>query len=339
MRRIENSFCKRAYAIWRAESGMVTVEMALVMVILSGLVFGVVEVGRFVLLRYHLEESTYHAARYLALNPSDVDTARAMVRAEVERNVWGGIGEVELYVKSARRDGQCLLIVESKAHYANSSLSWLLNDPSAESAQVWPQASECGESAARPLPSATPTSTPSPTPIRVSAPQIEQAEGIALVNANLRLGPGFEFAIVGRLSQGESVQVRGRDESATWLEVVPERIGWVYAPLIQIDYPVFSLRVASSPPVPQHTPAPPPRMQFVAEPSAMQLGECAMLRWNAEGAKFVTLNEENVTAHGERRVCPTQDAKYVLSAGYSQERFFDREVNVVVETSNGTDSK
>src|SRR5690606_20681544 len=84
--------------------------------------------------------------------------------------------------------GQCLLIVESKAHYANSSLSWLLNDPSAESAQVWPQASECGESAARPLPSATPTSTPSPTPIRVSAPQIEQAEGIALVNANLRSG-------------------------------------------------------------------------------------------------------------------------------------------------------
>src|SRR5581483_3422077 len=288
MRRIENSFCRRAYAIWRAESGTVTVEMALVMVILSGLVFGVVEVGRFILLRYHLEQSTYHAARYLALNPSDVDTARAMVRAEVERNVWGSIGEVDLYVKSMRRDGQCLLIVESKAHYANSSLSWFLSDPSAESAQVWPQAGECGELAARRLPSPTPTFTPSPKPIRLSPPQIDQAEGVAMVNANIRLGPGFEYAIVGRLSQGESVQVRGRDESATWLQVVPERIGWVYAPLIQLDDPVFSLHVTSSPPVPQHTPVPPPRMQFVAEPSAMQLGECAMLRWNVEGAKFVT---------------------------------------------------
>ncbi len=339
MRGIENSFCKRAYAIWRAESGIVTVEMALVMVILSGLVFGVVEVGRFVLLRYHLEQSTYHAARYLALNPSDVDTARAMVRAQVERNVWGGIGELELYIKSARRDGQCLLVVESKAHFANSSLSWFLSDPSAESAQVWPQARDCGERATRPLPSPTRTSTPSPTPIRFSPLQIEQAEGIALVNANLRLGPGFEYAIVGRLSKGESVQVRGRDESATWLQVVPERIGWVYAPLIQLDDPVFSLRVASSPPVPQHTPVPPPRMQFVAEPSGMQLGECAMLRWNVEGAMFVTLNEENVTAHGERRVCPTQTAKYVLSAGYDQDRFFDREVNVAVKVRDGTDSK
>src|SRR5581483_6201498 len=156
MRRIENSFCRRAYAIWRAESGTVTVEMALVMVILSGLVFGVVEVGRFILLRYHLEESTYHAARYLTLNPADVDTARAMVRAEVERNVWGGVGDVELYVKSAHRDGQCLLVVESKAHYRSLGLSWLFNDPTAESAQVWPQAGDCGESAARPLPTPMP---------------------------------------------------------------------------------------------------------------------------------------------------------------------------------------
>ena len=339
MRRIEISFCSRAYAILRAESGTVTIEMALVMVILSGLVFGIVEVARFVLLRYHLEESTYHAARYLALNPSDIDAARAMVRAEVERNVWGGIGDVELFVKSARRDGQCLLVVESKAHYANSGLGWFLSDPSAESAQVWPQASECGERAARPLPSPTPTSTPSPTPIRLSPPQIDQAEGIALVNANIRLGPGFEYAIVGRLSQGESVQVRGRDETATWLQVVPERIGWVYAPLIQLDDAVFSLRVVSSPPAPQHTSVPPPRMQFVAEPSSMGLGECAMLRWNVDGAKFVTLNEENVTAHGERQVCPTQNARYVLSAGYDQARFFDREVYVAVGTTNGTDSK
>lgn len=339
MRRTKNSLSHRAHATGHAELGTVTVEMALVMVILSGVVFGIVEVARFVLLRYQLEESTYHAVRYLSLNPSDVDTARAMVRAEVERNVWGGIGEVELYVKSTRRDEQCLLVVESRAHIPNMGLSWLLSDPSAESAQVWPQAGECGEHAARPLPSATPTSTPSPTPIRLSPPQIEQAEGIALVNANIRLGPGFEYAIVGRLSQGESVQVRGRDESATWLQVVPERIGWVYAPLIQLDDPVFSVRVVSSPPVPQNTPVPPPRMRFVAEPSAMQLGECAMLRWNVEGAKFVTLNEENVRAHGERQVCPTQNAKYMLSAGYDHERFYDREVNVQVQVSNATDSK
>ena len=339
MRHPKTSFWNRVRTTLRAEYGAVTIEMALVMALVSGLLFGGVEIARFVLLRYHLEESTYHAARYLTLNPADVDTARAMVRAEVERNVWGGVGDVELYVKSAHRDGQCLLVVESKAHYRSLGLSWLFNDPTAESAQVWPQAGDCGESAARPLPTPTPTPTASPTPKPAPQVQLDQTEGVAMVNANIRLGPGFEYAIVGRLDQGETMQVRGRDETATWLQVVPERIGWVYAPLIQLDAPVSSLRVVVSPPLPLRTTAPPPRMSFVAEPGTIKVGECAVLRWNVEGAKFVTLNEENVETRGERTVCPTENERYVVSTGYDQDRFYDREVKIVVRTSDATPSK
>lgn len=343
MRFTRNSFSYRAPSPWCAETGTVTVETALLMVIVSGLVFGAVEIGRFVLLNYYLAESTYHAARYLALNPSDVDTARTMVRTEVERNLGNRIGEMELYVTTARRDEQCLLVVASKAHDPNTALSWLWNDPSAESAQVWPQAGGCGANAAQPQPSATPgpasAVTPSPTAHRITPPEIEQAEGTAMVNANLRLGPGFEYAIVGRLSRGEVVQVRGRDETATWLQVAPERIGWVYAPLIQLDDPVSGLRMALSPPAPNSTPAPPPRMQFGAEPVMIQTGECATLRWNVDGSAFVTLNEENVSAHGERSVCPTRDAQYVLSAGFEGNRFYDRVVKLAVDASNPTDAR
>lgn len=343
MRCTKNSFSHRARSLWRAETGAVTAEMALVMLIVSALMFGAVQIGRFVLLNYYLAESTYHAARYLALNPSDVDTARAMVRSEVERNLGSSIGEVELYVTSTRRDGQCLLMVTSKAHDSNMALNWLWSDPSAESAQVWPQASGCGANAAQPQPTATPSPTsivaPSPTACRIAPSVIEQAEGTAMVNANLRLGPGFEYAIVGRLSRGEVVQVRGRDETATWLQVAPERIGWVYAPLIQLDDPVSGLRVVTGPPVPSSTSSPPPRMQFAAEPAVIRTGECATLRWNVAGAAFVTLNEENVSAHGERSVCPTRDAQYVLSAGFDGDRFYDRVVKLAVDSSKPNEAR
>ncbi len=307
--------------------------------LVTGLLFGIIELARFGLLRYHLDTSTYHAARYLALNPTEVETARAMVRAEVERNMWGGIEEVELYVKSARRDGQCLLIVESQAHYPSLGLSWLLGDPSAESAQAWPQTGTCEENIARALPTRTPTPTLSPTTKPRPPILLDQTEGVAMVNANIRLGPGFDYAIVGRLNQGETVQVSGRDQTATWLQVVPERIGWVYAPLIQLDVPVSSLRVVAAPPLPQRTTAPPPRMIFAVEPRAIRVGECAVLRWNVEGANFVTLNEENVGAKEERKICPSKNERYTLSAGYDHDHFFDREVNLVVRTSNGQSSK
>lgn len=339
----KNSFSHHARALWRAETGAVTVEMALLMLIVSGLVFGAAQIGRFVLLNHYLAESTYHAARYLALNPLDVDTARAMVRTELERNLGSSIGEMELYVTSTRRGEQCLLMVTSKAHDPDTTLGWLWSDPGAESAQVWPQPGGCGANAAQSQPSATasPPSTvaPSPTARRVTPPVIEQAEGTAMVTANLRLGPGFEYAIVGRLSRGEAVQVRGRDETATWLQVAPERIGWVYAPLIQLDDPVSGLRVLTGPPVPSSTSFPPPPMQFVAEPAVIPMGECATLRWNVEGATFVTLNEENVTAHGERSVCPTRAAHYVLSAGFEGDRFYDRAVKVTVDSSGSKDAR
>lgn len=323
------SYLRRAL---RDQRGTLSAEMALVTLIVSGLLFGVVEVARYGLLRYYLDLATYHAARYLSLNPGAEDTARALVRAQVERNIWGGIGEVELYVKSARKDGHCLLVLESRVHYESPALGWLMKDPAVDSAQVWPQGEGCGEDVASPmLPTPTPTPPPTATAKPVTPILLDTTEGVAMVNANIRLGPGFEYAIVGRLSEKEVVQVRGRDVTGTWLQIVPERVGWVYAPLVQLDVSVSSLRIVTSPPIPQRTSVPLPRLGFEGFPRRLKVGECAQLKWNAAGASFVTINETNVEVYGEQKVCPTQNTTYVLSAGFDHDRFYDREVKITVD--------
>lgn len=315
----------------RDERGAVSIEMALLTLLLSGLMFGIVELARYGLLRYHLDRATYSAARYLALNPNEKDLARTMVRQQVERNVWSKIEDVQLHVKTARRDGQCLLVVETRISYAIAELKWLVGNPSVESAQVWGETGNCGQHVAH-AQVATKTPTSSPTVNVVPTPRALQneIEGTALVNANIRLGPGFEYAIIGRLSETEVVQVRGRDETATWLQITPERIGWVYAPLIQMDEPVSSLKIIVPPPLPSKTPAPPPHFRFDAEQKILNVGECTQLQWDIPDANFVTLDEKNVLPQGRVQVCPIENTKFVLSAGYGGNRFFDREIEIVV---------
>ena len=315
----------------RDERGAVSIEMALLTLLLSGLMFGIVELARYGILRYHLDRATYHATRYLALNPNDQDTARTMVRQQIERNVWSKIDDVQLFVKNARRDGQCLFIVETRTSYTIAELKWLVGNSSVESAQVWADPRNCGQQVAQSqIATKTPTSVPTEQVIRTRNALQNEIEGIALVNANIRLGPGFEYAIIGRLSENEAVQVRGRDETATWLQITPERIGWVYAPLIQMDEPVSSLKIIAAPPLPLRTPAPPSHFRFDAVSKILKVGECTQLQWDIPNANFVTLNEKNVLPQGKAQVCPIENTKFVLSAGYGGNRFFDREIEIIV---------
>lgn len=317
------------------ERGAVSIEMALLTLLLSALMFGIVELARYGLLRYHLDRATYHAARYLMLNPNQTDVARAMLNIEVARNFGGRVDDIQLTVTNARRDGQCLLVVSSNAAYPISELNWLIAIPNLESVQVLPNTNECEQYAmAYPVATRTPKPTPTVVVTRALPVLLDETEGVALVNANIRLGPGFEYAIVGRLSENEVVQVRGRDKTVTWLQIMPERVGWVYAPLIQIDEPVSSLQVVAAPPIPSTTPPPLVRLRFDAEPEVLKFGECAWLRWSAADANFVTLNEKNVSTQGEEKVCPNVDTKYVLSAGYSDKRFYDREIKILVKRAD-----
>lgn len=77
---------------------------------------------------------------------------------------------------------------------------------------------------------------------------------------------------------------------------------------------------APPPPPPPRAEAPPPAprpvITFSAEPSTVERGQCATLRWNVQNSTQVAIQPEvgNVAASGTQRVCPTSTTTYTLNA-------------------------
>lgn len=77
---------------------------------------------------------------------------------------------------------------------------------------------------------------------------------------------------------------------------------------------------APPPPPPPRAEAPPPAprpvITFSAEPTTVERGQCATLRWNVENSTQVAIEPGvgNVAASGTQRVCPTSTTTYTLNA-------------------------
>lgn len=67
-------------------------------------------------------------------------------------------------------------------------------------------------------------------------------------SANLRGGPGTDFAVVGGVTAGDALTARGRDAAGTWLNVeLPDgRAAWLFANLATVDGDLLTLPEASS---------------------------------------------------------------------------------------------
>lgn len=72
------------------ESGQGTIELLFVILIVTLLFFGAVELGRGVLLKHALDVGTEKAARMLSIDPAGYATAEYVVRVEVDANLLGG---------------------------------------------------------------------------------------------------------------------------------------------------------------------------------------------------------------------------------------------------------
>lgn len=84
-------------------------------------------------------------------------------------------------------------------------------------------------------------------------------------------------------------------------------------------------KVAVTPPPPPPAPAAPKEVapparpviaQFVAEPSSIERGQAAQLRWSVTGASDVSINNGigTVAASGTRAIRPTENTSYTLTA-------------------------
>lgn len=100
-----------------SELGAVSVEMVFFLLIFSLTFFGAVEMARQISVKHALDVGTYRAARYLSLVPSDLATARRFVQAELDSNVLGGAGSVQLSVNMPSQAFQAIFSVTAQVTY------------------------------------------------------------------------------------------------------------------------------------------------------------------------------------------------------------------------------
>ena len=100
-----------------SEFGSVSVEMVFFLLIFAVAFFGAVEMAREISVKHALDVGTYRAARYLSLVPNDQATARNMIQSELDNNVLGGAGSVQLSVDMPSQSFQTVFSVTGQVPY------------------------------------------------------------------------------------------------------------------------------------------------------------------------------------------------------------------------------
>lgn len=98
-------------------------------------------------------------------------------------------------------------------------------------------------------------------------PQVTAANG----NVNLRQGPGTDYAVVGTLTKGESLEVIGRNADSSWWQVsAPVGAAWVAASVVSAPHtenvPEASLTPAPTPSPTLRPTLPPPAPTATRKP-------------------------------------------------------------------------
>lgn len=171
-----------------------------------------------------------------------------------------------------------------------------------------------------------PSATPAPPPTPASTQPVVTTLG----SLNVRSGPGTDYDVIGRLTQGESLPITGRNSEATWWQVTfpagSNGRGWVSAsPQFTTASNAANVPVVQAPPRP--TPAPPtpiptvalPTIQFFrADRDAINSGERVTLSWELSGAREAFLRyddiSEGIVSPGSKAVSPTKTTVYTLLA-------------------------
>lgn len=77
------------------------------------------------------------------------------------------------------------------------------------------------------------------------------ANSCGTVQLNVRAGPGFSYAVLGRLPNGIGYRAMVRDATGRWLLLagldLQQRVGWVFAPCVDLSVPIDQLPVISLP--------------------------------------------------------------------------------------------
>ncbi len=179
-----------------------------------------------------------------------------------------------------------------------------------------------------------PTITPvAPTPIPSPAP----CAPLAIVQArtlNVRSGPGTGFGVLGRMGQDETAQITGRNAAGTWWRIrYGTAHGWVSASYVAASC-VENVPVVEEP-TPAPTPTPAVNINFRADATTINAGQCTTIRWDVDGVKAVYFNsgggDQGVTGHESRTICPGTTTTYRLIVILTDGQRIERQITVNVQ--------
>ena len=162
---------------------------------------------------------------------------------------------------------------------------------------------------------------------------------------NIRSGPGTNFPVIGAARNGDTGTIVGRSQDGRWWVVdapsLPGGVGWVSADFVAAtnadDVPVIA---SPPPPPPTPTRVPPPtarpptatpvrptavppppgaQINFWADRTQINQGECATLFWDVHNVRAVWVYPQGSdfnafprTGQGNERVCPTATTTYEM---------------------------
>jgi len=235
---------------------------------------------------------------------------------------------------------------EKTGSYIIQAVAFSIDGDSSEPVQKVVTVTEPGAAAPPTVPPAEqpsdqPTNTPTPPLLPTYTPTSEagsagdqvnlKAMATALISLNVRTGPGTAFPVIGRLRNGESAEIVGRDSGGFWWQIVfpgEDNVGWIaaggeFSSAVNFDQvPVVADTGPSStptePPSPTSNALKPTIFSFTADRYTINQGESVTLSWDLANAKTAYLRyngqEEGVVAPGNKTVSPTSETKYVLVA-------------------------
>lgn len=205
------------------------------------------------------------------------------------------------------------------------------------------------------IPEVEPTPVP---PVEIATPEPQAAYGVVIAPAgvNVRTGPGTAYPIIGAADFGVEGAIIGRSQDGRWwvtpVQSAPNGQGWVSVDFVQafntanvpvIPAPPLPTPAPTATPPPTATPAatPQPVLQFWANTTVINQGECATLSWNVQNIQAVWVYPEGqpygnfpVTGQGSRQVCPQQTTTYVMRVLLPNGSVVTQPITITVVSSN-----
>jgi heat shock protein HslJ len=191
-------------------------------------------------------------------------------------------------------------------------------------------------------------------PVELPPPDTNQAYGrvIAPVGVNVRTGPSANYTILGTAPFGAEGEIIGISPDGGWwvtpVDGAPNGQGWVSADYVEAfntaNVPVIQPPALPTPepqPTATATPVPGPVINFWADRTSINQGECTHLRWDVQNVQAVWVyplgtdyQSFPVTGNGARLECPTQTTTYEMRAQLTDGNLELRQVTINVNPGN-----